>query len=121
MSINQLLAKALSTTSEDEAMTCLRMARKRGGKLEDSSAPAEYNGHDAKYWYELYHQANAQSDRMTQEQQKHLYRMYQNEVERVARLRREKHALESEIRSSWKIYVIIAQLCIILVLLQLIV
>lgn len=73
MSINQLLAKALSTTSEDEAMACLRMARKRGGKLEDSSAPVEYNGHDAKYWYDKaykwYHQAKAQSDGLTQEQQ----------------------------------------------------
>ena len=131
MSINQLLAKALSTTSEDEAMACLRMARKRGGKLEDSSAPAEYNGHDAKYWYDKaykwYHQAKAQSEGLTQEQQKHLYRMYQNEAECVARLRQEKRALEVEIRTlkersdgAWKLPVIFLQAGIILVLLQLI-
>lgn len=33
MSANQLLEKALSTTSEDEAIACLRMARKKGLKL----------------------------------------------------------------------------------------
>lgn len=32
-SANQLIAKALSTTSEDEAIACLRMARKRGARM----------------------------------------------------------------------------------------
>lgn len=35
MSANQLLEKALSTTSEDEAIACLVMARKKGLKLSD--------------------------------------------------------------------------------------
>ena len=34
---NQLIAKALSTASEDEAIACLRMARKRGAKMSDST------------------------------------------------------------------------------------
>jgi hypothetical protein len=34
MSANQLLSKALSTDSEDEAISCLKMARKKGLKLE---------------------------------------------------------------------------------------
>lgn len=35
MSANQLLSKALSTDSEDEAIACLKMARKKGLKLEE--------------------------------------------------------------------------------------
>lgn len=31
--VDDLVAKALSTTSEDEAVACLRMARKRGEKM----------------------------------------------------------------------------------------
>ena len=34
MSANQLLSKALSTESEDEAIACLKMARKKGLKLD---------------------------------------------------------------------------------------
>jgi hypothetical protein len=37
MSADQLLAKALSTDSEDEAIACLRMARKKGFKLGTSN------------------------------------------------------------------------------------
>lgn len=33
MSANQIIEKALSTTSEDEAIACLKMARKKGLKL----------------------------------------------------------------------------------------
>ena len=36
MSADQLLSKALSTDSEDEAIACLRMARKKGLKLNSS-------------------------------------------------------------------------------------
>lgn len=34
MTANQILSKALSTESEDEAIACLKMARKKGLKLE---------------------------------------------------------------------------------------
>jgi cytoplasmic iron level regulating protein YaaA (DUF328/UPF0246 family) len=34
MTANQILSKALSTESEDEAISCLKMARKKGLKLE---------------------------------------------------------------------------------------
>lgn len=37
MSADQLLAKALSTDSEDEAVACLKMARKKGLKLGTSN------------------------------------------------------------------------------------
>lgn len=67
--IDQLLAKALSTSSEEEAMSCLRMARKKNaGKTTNvnvegagfpSKSTGEYNGRSAKYWYDkalgLYH------------------------------------------------------------------
>lgn len=42
MSTNQLIAKALSTTSEDEAIACLRMARKKGATIE-TTAPRNKN------------------------------------------------------------------------------
>ncbi len=68
---DQLIAKAMSTTSEDEAIACLRMARKKGGKVtqsfETKVEDTTYNGHTAKYWYEKalayynYHKQNANS------------------------------------------------------------
>jgi hypothetical protein len=99
--VNQLLSKALSTASEDEAMACLRMARKKGGSIEESTSSGDYNGHDAKYWYDKayiwYTQAKAvQTKGMSAEQQKHLYQMYQTEAESVIRLRAEKRKLEHE-------------------------
>jgi Mg2+ and Co2+ transporter CorA len=44
--VNDLLAKAMSTSSEDEAIACLRMARKRGGtpsKTADTSSTIHEN------------------------------------------------------------------------------
>jgi len=129
--INQLLAKALSTTSEDEAMACLRMARKKGGRLEDSSASSEYNGHSAKYWYDkaamYYTKAKEKYDGLTLDQQKHLFRMYESERDDAIKLRRERRTLDEEIRKlksqpkgEWKVPVIIAQGMIILMLLVII-
>jgi hypothetical protein len=126
--INQLLAKALSTTSEDEAMACLRMARKKGGRLENSSVPAEHNGHDAKYWYEkaamYYTKAKEKSEGLTPTQQQQLWNMYKNESESVLRLRSEKQQLEREINQLkskptgvWKIPLITVQFFVIIVLL----
>lgn len=54
MSIDQLIAKALSTTSEEEAIACLRMARKKGvkGSVSDTARPTGlHNGYNAEYWY----------------------------------------------------------------------
>jgi hypothetical protein len=42
MSANQLLSKALSTESEDEAISCLKMARKKGLKLEEDITRGYY-------------------------------------------------------------------------------
>lgn len=52
MSVDQLIAKALSTTSEDEAIACLKMARKRGGKLTTTETKATIGGpgKDVEYW-----------------------------------------------------------------------
>lgn len=46
--MSQLLAKALSTSSEEEAIACLRMACKRNEKIEGS---ALYRGNSAEYWF----------------------------------------------------------------------
>lgn len=46
--IEQLLAKAMSTDSEDEAIACLRMARKQGKSFEPTGS---YKGKTAQEWY----------------------------------------------------------------------
>lgn len=45
--VNQLLAMAMSTTSEDEAIACLRMARKQGGTVQLDNKTEDK---DTKYW-----------------------------------------------------------------------
>lgn len=132
--INQLLAKALSTTSEEEAMSCLRMARKKGGRLEDSGS-SDYNGHGAKYWYDkaatYYAKVKENADGLTLTQQKQLYRMFRDETESVVRLLKENSTLKDEISKlqelknkptgvRWMAPVIGIQFILILVLIQLI-
>lgn len=45
--VDQLLKKALSTSSEDEAIACLRMARKRSTEKPESTTSTSK---DAEYW-----------------------------------------------------------------------
>lgn len=49
---DQLIAKALSTSSEDEAFSCLRMARKRGGTASrvEVSNPNRNWKYEAEQW-----------------------------------------------------------------------
>lgn len=81
-----LIAKALSTSSEDEAIACLRMARKKGVKLNASEekSSSDYNGHNAKYWYEkavaYYNKAKNSSSSYSVQQFNALYNMYQGEA-----------------------------------------
>jgi len=93
--VNQLLSKALSTTSEDEAMACLRMARKKGGRIEESTSSGDYNGHDAKYWYDKaviwYNHAKE-----TKENSATLHKWYKQEETENSRLRVKASILESE-------------------------
>jgi hypothetical protein len=93
--VNQLLSKALSTTSEDEAMACLRMARKKGGRIEESTSSGDYNGHDAKYWYDKaavwYTQAKE-----TKENSATLHKWYKQEETENNRLRVKAASLERE-------------------------
>lgn len=50
--VNQLLSKAMSTTSEDEAIACLKMARKKGSEFESTESKTDlFNGKTAEYWY----------------------------------------------------------------------
>ena len=48
--IEQLLAKAMSTSSEEEAISCLKMARKHGNSVVVASNT--YNGKTAQYWHD---------------------------------------------------------------------
>jgi len=68
--IDQLLAKALSTTSEEEAIACLRMARKKGGKYAPTCKPkpiytiSTYGGHTAKEWRDAAMQLRQESEKL---------------------------------------------------------
>lgn len=133
--VNQLLAKALSTTSEEEAMSCLRMARKKTSTFDSPvsvSTPTEYKGHDAKYWYDKasYYYTELKHNRsdLTMEQAKRLWRMYHNETEVSKKLVQDKIELELEIRKMkianqkvwWHIPLMMFQFIIIITLVQLI-
>lgn len=85
MSVKQLLAKAMSTSSEDEAIACLRMARKKGSSLDLGAGSLEYKGKTAEYWYDkanmYYQEAKKRADTkvgFSADEQVRLYRMYQN-------------------------------------------
>ncbi len=82
--VNQLLSKAMSTSSEEEAMSCLRMARKKSNTFDGGvSTSGEFNGHSAQYWYDkaaTYYNAakkKQETSGLTTEQQVHLYKMYE--------------------------------------------
>lgn len=83
MDVNQILAKAMSTSSEEEAIACLRMARKRGGQIAQTDA---YNQHGAKHWYE-----KAREYYTIAKQVQEYYAMY-------AKARDEKRELENKVR-----------------------
>lgn len=58
MKSKELIAKALSTTSEEEAFNCIRIARKRGVKLSDTTDKSSEKNHkqmtmNAIYWREM--------------------------------------------------------------------
>ena len=83
--VNQLLAKAMSTSSEEEAMSCLRMARKKSNTFDSGvSTSSEFNGHTAEYWYNkaviYYNTAKKKQEAsgLTIDQQNRLYKMYEN-------------------------------------------
>lgn len=125
--INQLLAKAMSTASEDEAVACLRMARKKGKTL-DAEVSGDYNGHDAKYWYEkaaaFYKTIKETGD--TLEAVKTYRRMYHAEALITQKQREAIHKLQSQVNGLtnkstgnwWHYPVIVIQAIIIIVLVQ---
>jgi hypothetical protein len=130
--VNQLLMKAMSTTSEEEAMSCLRMARKKGNSFDSvTSTSSEYNGHGAKYWYDkavlYYNRTKEDSNRLTAAQERQLWNMYKEADTNVARLAQEKNILERKLRDMelkpsgwWKLPVIVLQTIIIMFLVQMI-
>lgn len=130
--INQLLAKAMSTTSEEEAMSCLRMARKKGKTFDigGSTSDAKYKDQTAKYWYEkaahYYNEAKKRDGDLTREQQTQLYRMYKNAEDARVELNLQRGRLEREISElkkvkstkAWNMPVILLQAVIIIMLVQ---
>ncbi len=133
--VNQLLAKAMSTTSEEEAMSCLRMARKKGKTFdtgESTTSGDKYKGEGAKYWYDkalyYYNEAKKRDGDLTRDQQTTLYRMYKNAEDEKAAARTDNYKLRKEIEmlkvkkpeGGWKIPVIFFQCLVILALVQMI-
>lgn len=107
--VNQLLAKAMSTASEEEAISCIRMARKKGGTFDGNTDSTDFNGHDAKYWYEkaahYYNEAkqsklNSQGDKhgLSKDQQRRLFDLYKSEEAENKSLRSRISKLEAEKR-----------------------
>lgn len=101
----------MSTSSDDEAFACLKMARKKSNTLELNSGSGEYNGQSAKYWYDkavsYYNVAKKKQENngLSPEQQSMLYNLYKNaESEKMklygeaAELRRVKATLEAKIQ-----------------------
>jgi hypothetical protein len=89
----------MSTTSEEEAMSCLRMARKKGKSFDaPESNTATYNGQTAKYWYDKayvwYHEAKKRGEGLSREQQVTIYREYKASLEANYNLRREVRELK---------------------------
>lgn len=80
MSANQLMSKALSTTSEDEAVACLKMARKKGLKIETTAAPTGISLQDAHILAQGLGQVRAERDRYKRGWQE---RGYENKVLQV--------------------------------------
>lgn len=95
--VDQLLAKAMSTASEEEAIACLRMARKRGGQpAETQSADSKdvsYWKNKAQYYYEaaVMWQKTAKIER---ESQSMWHKYYEESIVRSRRLKVEKDSLE---------------------------
>lgn len=51
--VDQLLSKAMSTSSEDEVISCLMMARKKGGSFNKLETKDNlYKGGSAEYWHD---------------------------------------------------------------------
>ena len=94
--VNQLLEKAISTSSEEEAVSCLRMARKhhKGGSV-SVSANSTSDGKSAQYWKEQAHryfnlaqERDALALRLAREHSDYLGR-YNSALTENSKLRRE--------------------------------
>jgi hypothetical protein len=89
MSANQLIGKALSTTSEDEAIACLRMARKKGLKI-DAAKVAKVDQARDEEWARLVTQAREESYKY--------YRMLQEQINTTQKVKRDlKEAINGQI------------------------
>ena len=125
--MSQLLAKALSTASEEEAIACLRMARKRGETVAAVGA-STYRGQTAEYWYNkglsLYYDLKKKEAGLSESEQKTLWSMYKNSAESARQLREEKLALEKRIKhldkrpTHWVYPLLALQTIIIIILAQ---
>lgn len=93
MDVNQILAKAMSTSSEEEAIACLRMARKRGGQIAQADT---HNQHGAKHWYEKARDYYTIAKKRTEEVEEY-YRMYTRERDRKRELETEVRLLKAKI------------------------
>lgn len=96
--VNQLLAKALSTTSEEEAIACLRMARKKNG-----GATVQADNRDDAYWKnkaEYYYNLAIDWQRLARracEEIESSQRNYQEMVKQKRKYKNERDQLETSL------------------------
>ena len=122
--VDQLLSKAMSTSSEEEAMSCLRMARKKGTSYEGSTpASSTYNGHTAEHWYDkaakYYADAKAKQDYSVR-----VYKAYQEMCDKYTESLRQIIALKRNVselqkknsKPKWYHFVMVFQAVLILLL-----
>lgn len=127
---NQLIHKAMSTSSEEEAIACLRMARKKGA---GSYTPSDgrYKGENAEYWYNKaaswYTEAQMlrKDPGLSKEQISTLYNMYNNAAEERSKLKLKVIELEKKVLVlsktkpvHWTYSIIALQTILILIMIQ---
>jgi len=89
MDKNALFAKALGSDSEDEAIACLRMARKKGLKV-DAAKVAKVDQARDEEWAKLVTQARTERDKY--------YRMLQEQINTTQKVKRElKEAINGQL------------------------
>ncbi len=95
--VEQLLAKAMSTTSEDEAIACLRMARKRNlGTAASTEYSADYWKQKAEQYYKIAKE-NQLAYRSIQSSVTYWQRRWNDTEFANTKLRRNRDALESKL------------------------
>jgi hypothetical protein len=110
MDKNTLFAKALGSDSEDEAIACLRMARKKGLKIDTANVAKVDQARDEQ-WAQLVTQARTECDKY--------YRMLQEQINTTQKVKRDlRDAVNGQIFIAVSVFTIMSAFWLILFFLQ---